>query len=198
MTGDNPWSGPVAAPLSVPARKGPIKQWRHSLVQPYVSTGRLPLGYGGTMPVVQARHLNPAAPAARNPAATGSGSNEFSKQLEGLWKTDEGEYLGLRDDEFLWTDGHDKYESGTITTTPDILRARTQDGSSEVTYRYRYTGDGLITLGQDGRLKAYRRVPVEQSTPARNPVDRPSDVPEAKPEAGPEAGPKDTPGQPPR
>lgn len=171
-TGRNPWSGQVPVYGSVPVQSGPLLQWRQSLVRPYVTTGRIPLGYGNSEPAVRARHIPPAG--ASNPPlfdwdatasdlpAPGDAPNIFNAQLEGLWVTEDGEYLGLRDNEFLWTDGQELYEKGTISATADTLVARSEGSSSTVSYRYRLGEDELLTVGQDGKMREYTRVPIEE------------------------------------
>ena len=80
--------------------------------------------------------------------------------MDGLWVSTNGEKLGLRDDQFMWTDGKGQHLSGSIYITPFTMRANIDATRRTVIYRYRYYGNEMVTMSNDGTMRSFKRIPI--------------------------------------
>ena len=84
-----------------------------------------------------------------------------SAYLNGLWVTDSGEMLGIKNNRFLWSDGDSRYLTGTIRAVQDMLVANVDGETGRVMqYRYRIDNNRLMTQDPSGLVRVFNRVPV--------------------------------------
>ena len=84
-----------------------------------------------------------------------------SVYLNGLWITDSGEMLGIKNNRFLWSDGDSRYLTGTIRAIADTLVASVDGDEGRVMqYRYRIGNNRLVTQDPSGLVRVFTRVPV--------------------------------------
>ena len=80
--------------------------------------------------------------------------------MDGLWVSSNGEKLGLRDDQFIYTDGKGQHLSGSIYITPNMMRAKVDATRRTITYRYKYFGNEMVTMSNDGAMRSFKRIPL--------------------------------------
>jgi hypothetical protein len=103
-----------------------------------------------------------------NPSWTGTGysgncvtrSCGRKSYMDGLWVSSNGEKLGLRDDQFIYTDGKGQHLSGSIYITPTMMRANVEATRRTITYRYKYFGNEMVTMSDDGTMRSFKRIPL--------------------------------------
>ena len=103
-----------------------------------------------------------------HPALLGSGyggdcvtrSCGHKSYLDGMWVSTNGEKLGLRDNQFMWTDGKGQHLSGSIYITPTMMRANVDATRRTIIYRYRYYGNEMVTMSNDGTMRSFKRIPL--------------------------------------
>lgn len=78
--------------------------------------------------------------------------------LNGLWVTQNGEMLGVKNKRFLWSDGNSRYLSGQIIIQNEYLLARVDDSGKLMRYKYKLAGNYLLTLQPDGVVREFKRV----------------------------------------
>jgi len=83
--------------------------------------------------------------------------------LDGLWETNSGEKLGIKNNHFLWSDGGSRYLTGTIRVLRSRLIANVDGNANRVMqYRYRIENNRLFTRGPNGLVRIFTRVPVNE------------------------------------
>ena len=82
--------------------------------------------------------------------------------LNGLWITEYGEMLGIKDRQFLWSDGNEHYLAGQLHAQDDVLSLRVQENGLVTHYQYRIDQNNLQTRDQDGVVRSFVKVPINQ------------------------------------
>ncbi len=82
--------------------------------------------------------------------------------INGLWVTQTGEMLGIKDNRFLWSDGESRYLSGRIKLKSDVLIANVEGSDQLMQFKYRLSGNRLLTMQPDGLVREFVRMPVNQ------------------------------------
>ena len=109
-------------------------------------------------------------PAQAYPAKANYGHSAYSssngnpyRKTNGLWIGENGEMLGIRDNQFLWYGGNNQYANGELLKSPTMMEART-DGSNKVfRFQYRFLENQLVTISMSGDLRTYNRMPLRQA-----------------------------------
>lgn len=83
-----------------------------------------------------------------------------SNSLNGLWIAEDGEMLGIKHDQFFWTDGRDAYMSGLMDISDDHVIANIDGSNDQISYEYRVQGNDLLTRDSGGVIHNFRRYPV--------------------------------------
>ena len=83
--------------------------------------------------------------------------------LNGLWVSQEGEMLGIKNTNFLWSDGRSRHLSGTIKANKNYLLI-SADGYQQLMYfKYKLDGNYLLTMQPDGKTREFKRTFYELS-----------------------------------
>ena len=90
----------------------------------------------------------------------GSCLSQRVNSLNGLWVGPEGEMLGVKNDQFLWTDGRDQHMSGLMNVTEDHVVANIDGSNRQISYDYKVQGNELLTKDAGGVIRNYRRYSV--------------------------------------
>jgi hypothetical protein len=80
--------------------------------------------------------------------------------LDGLWVAQNGEMLGINDKRYLWSDGYSNYLSGQIKIQNEYLLTSVDDYETLMRFKYKLSGDHLLTLRPDGTVSEFIRLPV--------------------------------------
>ena len=78
--------------------------------------------------------------------------------LNGLWVTQNGEMMGVKNKRFLWSDGDSRYLAGQIKIQNEYLLIRVDDSDKLMRYKYKLAGNYLLTLQPDGVVREFKRV----------------------------------------
>ncbi len=83
--------------------------------------------------------------------------------LDGLWQTQSGEMLGIKNNHFLWSNGGSRHLTGTIRALHGSLIANVDGkGNRVMQYRYRIENNRLFTQDSHGRVRVFIRLPVNK------------------------------------
>ncbi|MBT8130317.1 MAG: hypothetical protein KJP10_10005 [Gammaproteobacteria bacterium] len=165
----NPWSSPYAY----------LGSWPYTSVYPStpLSTDSL---QGYTRPDTQnntenSSHNNNDSRGSEQPVWFGQPSrvsydrgayrsdNSRYRRLNGLWIGNQGEMLGIRGDRFLWYDDRNQYAIGRLSKSPSMMKARVDGTSDVISYHYRLSGDELVIMSRDGKMRVFNRMPLLKS-----------------------------------
>jgi hypothetical protein len=80
--------------------------------------------------------------------------------LNGLWVSQTGEMLGIKNDRYLWSDGDTRYLTGHMKIQNEYLLANVEGHDSLLRFKYKLADDHLLTLRPDGTISQFVRVPV--------------------------------------
>ena len=82
-------------------------------------------------------------------------------RLDGLWVTQSGEMLGIKNNRFLWSDGSSRYLTGKIRVLPGrlIILADGRENQPRQ-YQYRLQANRLLTQDAGNVVRVFMRVPV--------------------------------------
>lgn len=80
-----------------------------------------------------------------------------SGSLNGLWINEDGEMLGIKNDQFLWTDGLDMHLSGLMNISDDHVVANVDGSNQQISYDYRVQGNELLTRDDSGVVRNFWR-----------------------------------------
>lgn len=83
--------------------------------------------------------------------------SQSNQSLNGLWVNEEGEMLGIKNDQFLWTDGKDTYMSGLMNISGDHVEANVDGSNEQISYDYRVQGNELLTRDASGVIRSFWR-----------------------------------------
>lgn len=82
--------------------------------------------------------------------------------IDGLWVTQNGEMLGVNKQKFLWNDGAKRYLSGQIKIQNEYLVARIEGREQLMHFKYKLSGDHLLTMQPDGITREFMRMSPDQ------------------------------------
>jgi hypothetical protein len=82
--------------------------------------------------------------------------------LDGFWVAQNGEMLGIKNQQFLWSDGASRYLSGRIKIENEYLRASVEGHEQILTFKYKLAGNHLLTLQPDGVIREFTRMTATQ------------------------------------
>lgn len=80
-----------------------------------------------------------------------------SNSLNGLWVGDDGEMLGIKNDQFFWTDGQELHMSGLMNVSDDHVVANIDGSNEQISYDYRVQGNELLTRDEGGVIRVFWR-----------------------------------------
>lgn len=83
--------------------------------------------------------------------------------LNGLWVAQSGEMLGIKNKRYLWSDGDSRYLTGQIKVQNEYLLASVDEHETLMRFKYKLAGNHLLTLGEDGTVREFVRMPVNRS-----------------------------------
>ena len=89
--------------------------------------------------------------------------NSRYRRLNGLWVGNEGEMLGIRGERFLWYDDRNQYAIGHLSRSPTMMKARIDGTNDVISYHYRLSGDELVIMSRDGKMRVFNRMPLLKS-----------------------------------
>ena len=78
-------------------------------------------------------------------------------ELTGLWVSDDGQMLGIRNEQFLWTDGVENHITGLMDISPGYVIANVDDSDQQIIYQYKREGNHLITRDKGGVIRHFWR-----------------------------------------
>ena len=79
--------------------------------------------------------------------------------------TDDGEMLGIRNEQFLWSDGVETYITGLMDISPGYVVANVDESDQQIVYQYLLEDDHLITRDRGGVIRHFWRESGEQPIP---------------------------------
>jgi hypothetical protein len=82
--------------------------------------------------------------------------------LDGFWVAQNGEMLGIKNQEFLWSDGASRYLTGRIKIENEYLQALVEGSNKIMTFKYKLAGNHLLTLQPDGVIREFTRMTANQ------------------------------------
>ena len=78
--------------------------------------------------------------------------------INGVWVAQNGEILGIKNQDFLWSDGHSQYLTGLIKIQNEYLLAYIDEYERSMRFKYKLAGDNLLTLQPDGTVREFTRL----------------------------------------
>jgi hypothetical protein len=120
------------------------------------------LGFPGSSPFKTRRYRdsymgNGWLPMRRSTCVSGSCLSQRNNSLNGLWVGEDGEMLGIKNDQFLWTDGHDQHMTGLMNISEDHVEANIDGSDRQISYDYRVQGNELLTKDASGVIRRFLR-----------------------------------------
>lgn len=82
--------------------------------------------------------------------------------LNGLWVSHDGEMLGIKNKSYLWSDGDSRYLTGKIKTQNEYLLTSIDGYQGLMRFKYKLSGDRLLTMQEDGRVREFVRMSANQ------------------------------------
>ena len=82
--------------------------------------------------------------------------------LNGLWVSDTGEMLGIKNNSYLWSDGDSRYLTGEIKIQNKYLIASINGHPQLMHFKYKHSGDHLLTMGENGKVREFARMSAAQ------------------------------------
>lgn len=82
--------------------------------------------------------------------------------LNGLWVSETGEMLGIKDNRYLWSDGESRYLTGWIKVQNEHLLASIEEHPQLMRFKYKHSGDYLSTMDANGVIREFVRMSVAQ------------------------------------
>ena len=89
------------------------------------------------------------------------GNNNPAK-LNGVWVTQHGEMLAIKNQQFLWSDGRSNYLTGLIKTQRNVFSLKAKDNGTVVNYQYQLDNARFQTRDVNGVVRSFVRVPMNQ------------------------------------
>ncbi|MFV2005139.1 MAG: hypothetical protein ACC650_08015 [Gammaproteobacteria bacterium] len=82
--------------------------------------------------------------------------------LNGLWVSQDGEMLGIKNKHYLWTDGNSRYLTGQLKVQNEYLLANIDGHKKLMRFKYKLAGNHLLTMQPDGKIREFVRLPNNQ------------------------------------
>ena len=82
--------------------------------------------------------------------------------LDGFWVAQNGEMLGIKNQQFLWSDGVSRHLTGRIKVENEYLQAWVEGHDQLMTFKYKLAGNHLLTLQPDGVIREFTRMTANQ------------------------------------
>jgi len=79
--------------------------------------------------------------------------------LNGLWVAQDGEMLGIKNKRYLWSDGDSRYLTGLLKVQNEYLLANVDGHEKLMRFKYKLSGNHLLTMQPDGKIREFVRVP---------------------------------------
>ena len=89
------------------------------------------------------------------------GNNNPAK-LNGVWLTQHGEMIGIKNQQFLWSDGRSNYLTGLIKTQGNVFSLKAKDNGVVMNYQYQLDNARMQTRDTNGVVRNFIRVPMNQ------------------------------------
>ena len=113
-------------------------------------------------PVPQSRKQSPLRKKTRQKPCITEFCGLKKPNLNGLWVSQSGEMLGVKNDRYLWSDGHSRYLAGQIKIQNEYLLANVDDHDQLMRFKYKLAGNHLLTMQPDGTIREFTRMPKDQ------------------------------------
>ncbi len=97
------------------------------------------------------------------PCVNESCGNNNPAKLNGVWLTQHGEMLAIKNQQFLWSDGRSNYLTGLIKTQGNAISLKAKDNGLVVNYQYQLDNTRMQTRDTNGVVRNFIRVPMNQS-----------------------------------
>ena len=65
--------------------------------------------------------------------------------------------LGIKNDQFFWTDGQELHMSGLMNVSDDHVVANNDGSNEQISYDYRVQGNELLTRDEGGVVRIFWR-----------------------------------------
>lgn len=101
-------------------------------------------------------------PGSRSTCVNESCGNNNPAKLSGVWLTQHGEMLAIKNQQFLWSDGRSNYLTGLIKTQGNVISLKAKDNGLVVNYQYQLDNARLQTRDSNGVVRSFVRVPMNQ------------------------------------
>ena len=82
--------------------------------------------------------------------------------LDGVWVTQHGEILGVKEGRFLWSDGKTRYLTGTFNRKENEFALKVDQSEYVMAYQYAINGNRLQTRDNNGVIRRFVRAPYNQ------------------------------------
>lgn len=82
--------------------------------------------------------------------------------LNGLWVAQDGEMLGIKNNQYLWSDSNSRYLTGQIKIQNEYLVANVDGYNRLMRFKYKLAGNRLLTMQPDGKVREFVRMRGEQ------------------------------------
>ena len=99
----------------------------------------------------------------QSPCVNESCGNNNPAKLNGVWVTQHGEMLGIRNQQFLWSDGRSNFLIGLIKTQGNAFSLKVKDNGLVMNYQYKLDNARLQTRDANGVVRSFIRLPINQS-----------------------------------
>lgn len=84
----------------------------------------------------------------------------LSNQLSGVWMSRQGQMLAIKNQQFLWSDGHSRYLTGQVSAQEKVLTLKVKGNGPVMNYQYQFDNMRLQTRDSDGVVTSFVRVPM--------------------------------------
>lgn len=78
--------------------------------------------------------------------------------INGFWVTQNGEMLGVKNNQFLWNDGSSRYLSGLMKIENEYLVFSVEGSKQLLHFKYKISGNHLLTMQPDGKIRDFVRM----------------------------------------
>jgi len=82
--------------------------------------------------------------------------------LNGLWVSENGEMLGIKNKSYLWSDGASRYLTGKLKTQNEFLLASVDGHQQVMRFKYKLSGNYLLTMQPGGEIREFTRMSAQQ------------------------------------
>jgi len=82
--------------------------------------------------------------------------------LDGVWMTQYGEMIGIKEHQFLWSDGKSRYLTGEIKKSKSDFSLKVSQSGHIVNYQYIVEGNRMQTRDINGIVRSFVKVPYKR------------------------------------